>query len=70
MIGIYLNNVVVQGWSSSAILMLKSIVDPSVATLAISFFQVCASLTVALFIDMFDLDSVKEPHGFGLMMTG
>lgn len=38
MIGIHLNNIVGQGWSSSAILMLKSIVDPQVATLAISFF--------------------------------
>lgn len=77
MIGIHLNNIVGQGWSGSAILMLKSIVDPSVATLAISFFQVllcmtqvCSSLTVALFIDMFGLDSLKTPHGFGLLMTG
>lgn len=31
--------------------------------------QVCSSLTVALFIDLFNLDAVQTPRGYGLMLT-
>lgn len=76
MIGIHMHNLVGQGWSSSAILMLKTISDPRVAYLAISFFlvltsicSVVVSLSTAIIIDIFDLDSIKTPDKFGLMLT-
>ena len=56
--------------------MLKSIVDPKVAYLGISFFIVlsslcslCASQSMAFFINMNDLDSVRTPAEFGRLIT-
>lgn len=76
MAGIHLHNLTAQGWSSTAIFMLKTIVDPKVAYLGISFFmvltsvtQVVASQSMALFIGIYDLDAVKTPAGFGRLLT-
>ena len=56
--------------------MLKSIVDPRVAYLAISFFNllscvssVCASQSMAFFIGYYDLDSIRTPAYFGWLIS-
>lgn len=76
MVGIHMHNLIGQGWSSSAILMLKTISDPRVSYLAISFFlvltsicSVCVSLSTATFIDIFDMDSIETPKEFGILLT-
>ena len=76
MVGIHMHNFIGQGWSSSAILMLKTISDPRVSYLGISFFlvltslcSVCVSLSTATLIDIFDLDSINTPEKFGTLLT-
>lgn len=75
-LGIFLQYFFAKGWTSAAILILKTVVDPSIASLSISMFMLTASLvsTIAA-ISMGNLaksnnlNPVETPTAYGELIT-
>jgi hypothetical protein len=76
MAGIYSEYFFAKGWTSSAILMLKEVVDPSISYLSISFFILTTSVTTMLSSNLFgqltkylQLKPIDDPDLYGNYMA-
>ena len=76
MVGIHLYNVTAQAWTSTAIFMLKSMVDRKVAYLGISLFlvltsvsQTVASQFMAFFVQTLHIDAKVSANKYGMLVT-
>jgi hypothetical protein len=65
-----------KGWTAPAILILKTVVDPSIASLAVAMFlfmaNVVNSIAAAILgklTDSYHLDPTRNPSGYGDLVT-
>lgn len=76
MYGIYFEFFLAKGWTSCAILALKTVVDPSISYLGISMFiivqclnQMVAANIMAYIIRIFDLNPIDNQLYYGYLVT-
>lgn len=70
--GVFLQYFFAKGWTSAAILILKTVVDPSIAPLSVSMFMLTASLvstlsshTMGEMTSFFHLSPISTPQEYG-----
>lgn len=76
MSGVHLEYLISRGWGSTAIFMLKEIVDPSIKSLAISMYVLLISVNsifsasvMAFFVDLYELEPLTTPKEYGNLVT-
>ena len=76
MSGIYLEYFIAKGWTSSAILILKTVVDPSISYMGISMFilltcinGMIAQNVLAFIMHTYDIHPQESPGDYGLLVT-
>lgn len=72
--GILCQLVIAKGWTAPAILILKTVVDPSISSVAISMFFLFLNLvnsisSAAMGIITLDVDPETNPYDYGLKMS-
>jgi len=76
MTGIYLEYFLSKGWTSGAIFVLKTVVDPSISYLSISLFILLTSINsmlsaniMAFYVEKYDIDPINSPAEYGKLVT-
>lgn len=76
MAGIYLEWFLAKGWTSGALLILRTIVDPSIAYMGISCFIILTSINsmvttnlLALFVEKYKISPLEAPQEYGELVT-
>lgn len=76
MVGLQMEKVIGRGWGASAMYMLRTIVDPSIAYLSVNLFLVITCLNsmfttqfVAFFVDKYNITPEQTPSDYGKLIT-
>ena len=72
--GVYLQLLLAKGWTSPAILILKTVVDPSVSSLSVAMFLLLTNIVNTIASNVMGvltkgIDPTYDPHQYGLLVS-
>lgn len=76
MVGVFGEYFFAKGWKSAAIYILKTVVDPSIASLSVSMFMftsiistTVSSVILGYIFENYDIHPSETPEGYGTIIT-